>query len=320
MTSGSDCATGRRHRIRLQHRWTRASVYFGAAALVLASWVGCGDDETTKPPEEFAPPTNLTYVNDDGSIFLDWDATPDENGGHFAGYLVYRDSATMAGLTDAQLATKKITSSPVQVTSYTDDVQNGVKYFYAVRAIATDDHISEATNEINTAARVENDQIVLAEFAFSAQPSGVNLGTGTAYAMRSNNPDNRAFIELYLGTDDDNDAQSAALALKSPSLVSDSDPDWANRSSKLKLLTDWDDPTTDSNPQTWQDKVILGRDPLDVVGKVVAIRTPADGQGHYHYAKLEIQAANLSTAGQRTVTMRVAYQSIPDYIRFRPHP
>lgn len=284
-------------------------------ALATAVWVnGCSEDDTTEPPAEFAPPTNLIYINDDGSVFLQWSASPDAAISDFAGYTVYRSTSSMAALTPSQLAGLKLNATPQAALNMSPSAANGTKYYYAVAAAKDNGNISELSNQIDTAARAESDQIELSEFRFTSEPSGLNLETGTAYEMESSSPDNRPFIDVYLGTTDPDDSIDSPLAFKSPSLVLDGDPRWANRVGKVQVLANFDTPTADTGD--WLDTVTLGTN-AEAVGKVIAVRTPIDGEGHYFYAKLRVDAVS-GAAGQRQITLTRAYQSLPDYIRFRP--
>ncbi len=295
---------------------TRALSRVAMASLVSLSLfaVGCSDDNpTTEPADEFAPPTNLTYVNDSNSVLLAWTATPDASIDEFAGYHVYRDIVSMANLTDAQLVAKKITATPIQTTSRSDgSAVNGTKYFYAVRAVKDNGDISESTNEINTAPRAGETGIVVAERTVPSLPSGLGLSEGQAFALQSEGvPDNRPFIDVYLGTNAANDAGSGQLTLKSPHLVDGASNTWS-RVAGLKILDSFDAPTTTDSG--WQEEVSLGVGNA-VVGKVIAIKTPIEGS-NYHYAKVRVTGFNGAAGGERTITVETAYQSIPDFIRF----
>ncbi|MBD3163189.1 MAG: hypothetical protein GF346_12060, partial [Candidatus Eisenbacteria bacterium] len=104
-------------------------------AFALAIVAGCSDDESTKPPDQFAPPTNLTYVNGDEEVDLDWDGTPDETWDTFAGYNVYRHESSLADTPVNDLGDYKIATTQAGTTSYIDrTAENGTMYFYTVRA------------------------------------------------------------------------------------------------------------------------------------------------------------------------------------------
>jgi hypothetical protein len=292
----------------------------GFAALMtalLALVAGCGGDGTTEPPpsNEFAPPTGLTVVNGPNEVILRWQASPDAADADFKGYNVYQHTSTMIGATDAQLLTYKRNATVVTSTTYTDGTAlNGTKYYYAVRALRGSSELSTPTSEYDTAPRREgNDPIDLAEFKYTGQPSGLNCATPQAYAMESSSPDNRPFIDCYLGTLGTTDESNQVLALKSPHRVLNGSTTWASRTAELVLLgtgqTAWDIPNAPTSG--WSSQVELGANPVD---KVIAVRTPG-GPRVRHYAKVWIQGVS-GTAGQRVISATVAYQEIVDYPRF----
>ena len=304
-----------KERTRRSNKW--ASAFLLLTLTIGVALTGCSDDETTQPPNELAPPSGLEYLNDNGAVTLDWNASPDAADAD--GYNVYRSATTMVGTDIAVLnANNKLNANPLTTTNFSDGTAaNGVKYFYAVRLQKGSD-FSEATSEINTAAREQEGALDLAEFAFTSEPSGLQLSSGDSFTMTSTAPnDNRASIDIYLGTDSPTDLSSAALAIKSPHLVGNSDTDWAGRNADLKELDSFDAPTTSDSG--WSDKIVLGSTQSEIVGKVIAIRTPASN-GQVHYAKIRIDSVT-GTAGNRQITLTRAYQSLPNYVRFEaPRP
>lgn len=296
----------------------------GFAALVIAAALilgpGCTNDGTTTPPpvNEFAPPTGLSVVNGTNEVILRWLASPDAADSDFKGYNVYRHNATMVGATDTQLASYKQNSAFVEVTTFIDAAAvNGSKYYYAVRAVRGSSELSAPTNEYDTAPRREGaDAIDLGEFRNTAAPSGLNCAAPRAYAMESTTPDNRPFIDCYLGTIGTNDETIQLLALKSPSRVLNGSARWTSRASELVQLgtgqAAWDIPNAPTSG--WVTQVELGANPVD---KVIGVKTPADVNGKRHYAKLWITGVS-GAAGQRVISVVVAYQEIADYPRFTP--
>jgi hypothetical protein len=270
--------------------------------------VGCGGDhgKSTSPAVPLAPPTDLAYRNGDGAIFLEWSASPDDGTAGFQGYVLYRDTQSMAGLSGTELELRLLTV--LQATTYEDEVDNGVRYYYAVRAIRDDGTLSDPTAEIDTAARAVG-QARIWEFADSVEPSGFELSTGDVLPMTAENIDR---IDLYLGTTERNDDASGLLAIKSPHLVASAE-DWSSRVAGMKLIGSWDDPTT--TPDSLESQVTLGP-PADAVGKVLAIRTPEDAGGQVHFAKIRILSVT-GAPGDRSMEIEYAYQAVPDYIRFR---
>ena len=304
--------------------WSWAVPVAIAAALTVT---GCSDDEDGVVSPEDTPPSNLSVVNGDGRITLTWDAAVEARLADFDGYAIYRASNTMAGLDGTALAEFQIDDIDFMTTEYVDDTaENGTVYYYAVRAL-DGEALTAPTNEVRAAARVSTPNITLSEFE-STGASGLGLSEPAAVAMSSTPPsDNRALIDVYLGTvdpqDDSDDGEDPAtpfaLALKSPSKVLDADgdgtgdPAWMDRSAQLKLLLDFDEPTTED--ADWLDEIILGTDMTEIVGKVVAIRTPAETNGDFHYAKVQVTGF-AGDPGERNVTLTVAFQSAPNEILF----
>jgi hypothetical protein len=90
--------------------------------------------------DSFAPaaPKGLVAVASEGAISLMWDANAEKD---VAGYLVLR----------APAATKSfapVTADPVRETSFTDKVEPGTLYIYAVQAVDTHGNRSAASSEI----------------------------------------------------------------------------------------------------------------------------------------------------------------------------
>jgi hypothetical protein len=272
---------------------------------------GCGDDDNG--PSTFDPPGNLTYINGDGQITLSWTASSAEGGGDFAGYDVFRDTATMIGLNLADLAGRKLNATPLTVRSYVDATPvNGTKYYYALRSVKTDENWSAPTAEIDTSPVTKGGLVLLAEFADAARASGFDFSEGVAVSVTSR-ADNRMLVDVYVGTEDVNDASDQQLALKSPHLVNGGDPDWSARIAQLKLLDDEDDPTTENSG--WQDNILLGTTEELITSKVIAVRTPPDGAGQVHYGKITVYATS-GPAGQRQIEVFYTFQQIANYIRF----
>lgn len=296
--------------MRNQRGWWRLA----ASALMVAAvaLVGCGGDDE-KDPTEFAPPTNLRYVNGDGQISLSWDGSPDAGRSEFAGYDVYQSDESMIGLTPAELAPLRVNTTAITTTGYIDAVANGERWYYQVRAVKDNGDLSAATNEIDTAARADGGSIVLTEFAAPTLPSGFDFSTGMAVALSSSTPDNRLMVDMYLGTTGSNDETDQPLAIKSPALVLNGSPDWAARAAGFKLLDTFDSATTSNSG--WQDSITLGANPGEIEGKVIAVKIPIEGSNTF-YGKFRIDDAS-GPSGQRQIEITWAYQSIPNYIRFR---
>ncbi|GAI54519.1 unnamed protein product, partial [marine sediment metagenome] len=91
----------------------------------------------TTPP---AAPTNLMAAAGDEITWLDWD---DNSEGDLAGYDIYR-STTPGSYSDP------LNDSLLDSSDYTDnDVNNGMTYYYAVKAVDTSTNESNYSNEVS---------------------------------------------------------------------------------------------------------------------------------------------------------------------------
>ncbi len=296
-------------------RATRLVLLLAAGILALALAVaGCGDD-TVSPPQEFAPPSNVSFINDNEAITITWDSSPDEARSDFQGYNLYRSTSTLIGATTTELAAAQVTQNPTTVNQLTDaGVTNGTIYYYHVRSVKSNGDLSQASNEVDTAGRLEGGPVTVTEFASAADPSGYDMSAGIAVAMSSTNPDNRMLIDFYLGTTDANDDSGSQLAIKSPHLVLNGDAAWANRTAGFKLLDDRD--VSFETPGGWQDQIALGTDAAEINGTVIAVQAPLDVNGERHYGKIEILTSSIGVPGERNIEVLWTFQELPNYIRF----
>jgi fibronectin type 3 domain-containing protein len=86
-----------------------------------------------------SPPKNLTSTAGDGSVALNWAASPEDN---FAGYNLFRSLSSGGGY-------EKINSTLITSHSYTDSpVTNGQIYYYALTAINTSGDESSLSKKI----------------------------------------------------------------------------------------------------------------------------------------------------------------------------
>lgn len=309
-----------------RHGWRRNLPAWAAFLMVVGAvslWTGCGNEKTTAPTEQLAPPTNLKVFNFTDEIDLSWTASTSSGNGDFKGYNVYRSTASLA---DSAVSTwerhrlNRSGSVTTEATQYVDDhttpeggPQPNTKYYYMVVAAQGSD-LSQPVS-IDVAVREENANVVLAELRYSARASALEMATQDTLSMNYNFVDR---IDLYLGTTDPGDAKTAPLAIKSPSLVQ-SPNDWSARTTGFFDITalaagdQWKVPDN----VTWTNQIIV-TNPVQSTLQVIAVRTPGvtvGGVTHYHYGKLKITQVG-SSAGGRLVTMTVDYQPIQDYPRF----
>lgn len=88
----------------------------------------------TFPP---APPKGLVAVASEGAINLIWDASPEKD---LAGYLVLRAPASTRQFSP-------VTEAPVHDTTFTDKVQPGVPFIYAILAVDSNGNRSAPSGE-----------------------------------------------------------------------------------------------------------------------------------------------------------------------------
>lgn len=266
---------------------------------------GCGDDSTTEPPEEFAPPTNLRAVNGNESVVVRWLPSPDEALDEFKRYNIYRGTTSLLSVDPGQLEQlgNKVGSVNAGVDSFKTTVANGTLYYFHVRAEKDDGGFSGPSNEVQAAGRAEGSGEILEEFA-SDGDSGFDFSSGETVSLRQDNPDRFVLTDVYLGTGAANDDPGSVLSLKSPELLARLNGEWTNRKALIKIIgTDWDVNTTTSTGFESQFNIL--------VGAVYAIKTP----GTSNYAKLMVESID-GTAGSRSITFRYAYQPTPNLIQF----
>ena len=93
----------------------------------------------TFPP---APPKALRSVGGDGVINLIWDANSEPD---LAGYVIYRAAG--------EDPLKPIVPEPIRETTFTDTVQPGVQFTYALKAVDTSGNASDFSERATDAAR-----------------------------------------------------------------------------------------------------------------------------------------------------------------------
>ncbi len=279
-----------------------------ALGILLAGAIGvtgCGDDDdTTEPPEEFAPPTNLRATNGNEHVVLTWSASPDEGLDEFQRYNIYRGTTSLLGVDPGQLEQlgNKVGSVNAGVTTFQTTVANGTLYYFHVRAEKDDGGFSGATNEVQAAGRPEGEGVILEEFA-SEGDSGFDFSSGNTVSLAQDNPDRFTLTDVYLGTGDPEDDPVGVLSLKSPELLARLNAEWSNVKSTIKIIgTDWSANTTEATGFVTQFDVIEGG--------VYAVKTPTN-----NYAKLMVESID-GEAGSRSITFRFAFQTTPNLIQF----
>ncbi len=96
-----------------------------------------------------APPTGLTTVASSGAISLIWNPSPERD---LAGYYVMRSDTADAPL-------RRLTPSTIVETTYTDQVSEGRRFFYAVQAVDKAGNASEPSTRVEEAAQEAAQQV-----------------------------------------------------------------------------------------------------------------------------------------------------------------
>lgn len=281
------------------------SFLVGLALFLGMGLSACSDDDNTMvPPDEFAPPTNLSAANGNSEILVQWAASPDEGSSDFSRYNVYRGTSTLMNVEASQLDQLgyKIGSVGSGVDSFSTTVANGTLYFFHVRAEKDNGNLSATSNEVQASARPEGAGRILEEFAANGE-SGFDFSTGLAVSLNQDNAARFTLTDIYLGTGAVDDASTSGLSLKSPAFLVRLNSEWTSQIATIKFLgTDWDVNTTSATGFGEQTDVLAGA--------VYAIRTP-DG----NYAKLGVDSIS-GEAGSRSITFRYAFQPTPNLIQF----
>lgn len=287
----------------------RRRLFAGLLLGILVIIWGCSETNPVKPEEEFAPPRNLTYITDSSSVTLIWQHSPDKNLRDFLGYYVYMATTSIADIDqDSVLRRYLVNRTPLRDTICTVlNLRQGTRYYFHVRSVkgtdTTEYSLSKASNEVDTAPVLIGSGTIYEFRSTLGNPSGFSFAENRAYSMVYTNA---SHIDIYLGTTRSDDTEGD-LVLKSPDLVSSTNPDWRTRVTQIKTLgTGWNNfnATTDAG---WNSS----RYELVSLGRVYAIKTPDN-----HFVKLEV--TNLSGSyPNRTITFRYAYQPITNYTHFK---
>jgi hypothetical protein len=287
----------------INRRWRLVTAILAAG--VLGAMIGCGDDEKSpaQPPVVFSPPTGLTAAHGDGEITLTWAGSPDESWSEFRRYNLYRSTSSLLSVDPTQLGPYLVQSANPGVHNVDTTVTNGTLYYYHLRGERTNGVLTAASNEISAAGRPDGSGIVVFEFAATGN-SGFGFADGRSVSLDSTNEQRFALTDLYHGTSAADDASSGDLRLKSPHLLGAV----GYRNVGIKILgTDWTIATTTDDG--WADQAAVVKD------LVYAVRIPATGTPA-HYAKLQLNDVKTTPPGERTITLRYAYQSGADLILF----
>jgi len=105
-----------------------------------ASPPACRTIKDTFPPK---PPAGLQHIASAGAVNLTWDQNTEKD---LAGYVVLRG-------TDLAGRLEPLTPSPIPNSSYTDAVQSGAHFVYAIQAVDRAGNVSQESQRIEETAR-----------------------------------------------------------------------------------------------------------------------------------------------------------------------
>lgn len=309
-------------------------------AILAAFAAGCTEDNPIRPTDEIAPPTNVTFTTDVGSIAITWAKSPFESSGRFEGYNVYVDTTSIAAAGDtaatgggAFLEARKINSDPVTSRTYVVDrtgngsaLQQGKKYFVHVRTVREDDRISLASNEVHSSPRPQGDnenadfdKLMWDYHASTNSRSGYGWtranGSGLSYETSGANS---ALIDFFM-IEEPNSADDGSQFI-SPAQAA------FTAGFPTRHLTRFKD--LGAGNTAWNTS--LAPDTLDLTQtvKVVLDHTYALYTHDKHWVKVRVTELrkNLTPSGASTsiklnrIKFTYAFQLIDDYGRFKPAP
>ncbi len=313
-------------------KWT--PLILGAVAVVALA--GCGEDNPIRPSDELAPPTNLAMVNGATSVMLTWNASPFESSGRFAGYNVYVDTVSIAGVTDTTTAgflqARQANSGLITTHAYTLDrlhggtaLVQGKKYYIHVRTVREDDRVSIASNELVTSPRPEGDNgDVTADLMYdfstlTITPSAYGWdrmnGTGLAYTTSQTN---QTLIDFFMAETPNSSTNGSQFV--SPAQLADITWPVEHRT----LFKD-----LGAGDAAWNTAVAPDTAAMAQTAPVALDHSYALHLFDGYWAKIRVteftKNVNVSKTGGGTVALnrikfRYAFQLIDDFGRFKPVP
>jgi hypothetical protein len=316
----------------------RHAIFLVLAAGFVVLAVGCNEDSPVRPSDELTPPTNLTFVTGELTVDLTWARSPYEPAGDFAGYNVYVDTVSIAGLTDttsaATLDARKVNANPITTRSYRvlnlgngAPLEVGRKYFFHVRAARDDDRVSEASNEVDTAPRpagdnnFENDPMLwMHDYdVASSTRSGFGWdrddGDGLSYATALVN---RPKVDLVM-LEEPNSADDGSEFV-SPDAATIVENDWADGANTTKIMD------LGAGETAWNTSIAPDTAGMGSKVKIYGDHTYALYTHDGYWAKVRVvtyqknQSAQGTTAKLNRVRFDWAFQLVNDYGRFKPVP
>jgi hypothetical protein len=150
---------------------------------------GCSEEDVLLP-EDFAPPSNPKALSRDGGVSVYWTASPSVGSSSFLGYRIVVTHIGTQSTVDSTQVGKTI-------TNYTaSNLVNGQSYKFAIRSVKDNGDVSQAI-EITWGPTQRFTPARIYEYD-SQNPSGLQFSTGSTFAFRSSNPDNRSVIDFWI--------------------------------------------------------------------------------------------------------------------------
>ncbi len=248
----------------------------------------CGDGSISGTPAN----TLLLNKLGDGKAVLSWNGNL---GDEFVSFLVF----SLSDSGDSLITT--LTSQEYTVTG----LSNGRRYNFQVRTKKSDDTAEDRTNNIVVYPRPEGTGAILWEYLAPNQASAFNFSSGKTVSMRN---ENKRAVDIYLGTgafSGSDEKPNKPISLKSPHYVYDPLNTWSDRVTEISR---YDGAFDDLKPVVQAGNYAVE---TAVAGGVYHLKLKdADGDGQFHYAKLQITAVQID-GGFGKIQFNWAYQLQP---------
>ena len=257
-----------------------------------------------------AAPGAMSAVAGTSIVDLEWQSSADDGVSGWLGYEIFRSTRSFDLVPPDSLPALRIAGPQTGLRYRAAGLTRGVRYWFAVRSMRgwdTTEERSTLSRPIDAVPRPEwNKQIQEIRNPLGGQ--AFDLSTGDVRPLDPSDPSGRFSRDLYFGTSDPFDlggdhGLEATPRLKSVSALANRDPLWSERRFLLKKLGEqWlIGPITDEG---WSEEVDLE------LGAVYAIKTPEG-----NYAKLLVADLQGSVSPYRQLSVKWAYQTVPNYPR-----
>ncbi len=270
----------------------------------LLAFIGCDstEPEPEPEPETFDPPTGLAYMTYQDSVKIEWSPSPNAGDAGFQGYLIYRrENAGFSGLSDSELETYLVPSSPVGgVETTIAGLASDRKHYFATRAIKVvdgDTSLSDLSNTVDTSPTIWFEDTLWEVTGGDSVICAIDFDNQVVYPMELTH---LTHIDLYLGVDDSN-----YLTLKSPSHFG---TEWESRVANMKRLG-----IATDGLASFSDAGTIGTSTMITLsqpGTSFAVKIGS------HYSKLYFVNFVGGAYPNRGIYFKAAFQEVEDYTHF----